>query len=354
MNWQNIFTQATGISYPVIQAPMLGVTTPQMVAAISNAGGLGSLPVGGLSPARTRELIRETKKLTAKPFAVNLFTHALPEFNEQQAEEMQQFLIGLAARNNLQFTPEPLTSFKFYTYQDQIEILIEEHINIISFTFGILDDESITRLKSSGTLLIGTATSLKEARILDNIGIDMIVAQGIEAGGHRGSFIEDEPLPQTGLMSLLIQITDHIQKPVIAAGGMCNGKSINAALKLGAVAVQPGTIFVASDESLAIPAYKLILQKTTDTDSVLTRAFSGRWARGIRNQMLEAIDNSGITILPYPYQNSLTTAFRAAAQKQNNADLINLWTGQCGYTAQQKPSAEIFKWLIDDTERLHA
>jgi nitronate monooxygenase len=178
----------------------------------------------------------------------------------------------------------------------------------------------------------------------------MICAQGIEAGGHRGTFITDEPLPQVGLISLLSQIRDKIDKPVIAAGGIADGKAINAMLALGAAAVQIGTAFIASPESKAIEGYKEQLLTSTDTSSELTRTFSGRWARGIRNEFMKAVDISGLTIPTYPIQNSLTTKLRAAAQKLNNKDFTNLWAGQSSYKAEAKSTREIFLRLVREME----
>jgi nitronate monooxygenase len=260
---------------------------------------------------------------------------------------MQQFLEELGAEHNLTFEKQDISLFKYYTYHQQIDILINEKIPLVSFTFGIPDDESIKKLKANGIILVGTATCLKEAMMLDEKGIDIICAQGIEAGGHRGTFLENDPLPLIGTMSLVTQVVNHVNKPVIAAGGITDGKTISAAFALGAEAVQIGTAFIASDESLAVPSYKAALQNASDTDTVLTRAFSGRWARGISNKMMAALDNSGILIPPYPVQNSITTTFRAVAQKQDNNQLINMWAGQSAFKAKAKPCTEIFSDLIN-------
>lgn len=352
MNWENQLTKTARIHYPVIQAPMLGVTTPEMVAAVSNEGGLGSLPVGGLSPEKTKELIRKTKSLTQKPFAVNLFAHSLPETDTENALQMQEFLIALGKQNGISFPVTPITAFSFYTYQQQIPILIDEQIPIVSFTFGILDDNSIRKLKEHHIILIGTATCLEEALLLNNKDIDMIVAQGIEAGGHRGSFLEHKPLPQIGLTALLSEITHHIAKPVLASGAINNGKTIKAAFAMGASGVQIGTAFIATDESIAIPAYKEAVLAAQDTDSELTQTFSGRWARGLKNRFMDALDKTGINIPPYPVQNSLTTAFRQIAQQQNNKDFTNLWSGQSAPKIHLTKSAAVFRELIRQTEAI--
>lgn len=347
---QNTFTTQLHIQYPIIQAPMLGVSTPEMAAAVSNEGGLGSLPIGGLSPEVSADLINKTKSLTSQPFSINFFAHDISEVNVAEAEKMQDFLEKMCREQGIPYEREDVAKLHFYSYKDQLEVMLEADVQSISFTFGLPDDKSIKVFKDKKKLLIGSATCLKEAQILDAKGIDMICAQGIEAGGHRGTFITDEPLPQVGLISLLSQIRDRINKPVIAAGGIADGKAINAMLTLGAVAVQIGTAFIASPESKAIAGYKEELLKSTDTSSELTRTFSGRWARGIRNEFMSAVDSSGLSIPPYPVQNSLTGKLRAAAQKLNNKDFTNLWAGQSSYKAETKSTREIFLRLVREME----
>ncbi|GAA4315802.1 nitronate monooxygenase family protein [Mucilaginibacter gynuensis] len=352
MNRKNEVTQLFNVEYPIIQAPMLGVTTPEMVAAVSNNGGLGSLPVGGLSVDRTRALIHQTKALTQKPFAVNLFANANAMPNKEQVKPIQNFIKQLAAKHGLDFEEQSVNSFEYYTYQDQIAILIQEQIPVVSFTFGIIDNDSIEALKRAGTILIGTATSSKEAELIAAKNIDMITAQGIEAGGHRGTFLDDEPLPMVGSMSLIPQIVSRVTKPVIAAGGIMDGGSIKAAFALGAKAVQVGTTFIASDESMAIAAYKTALQNSVETDSMITRSISGRWARGLRNTLITELEASGIEAAPYPVQYSLVMALRNLALATGNIEFINMWAGQSGYKAQAKPSAEILLDLVKQAEML--
>lgn len=336
------------IDYPIIQAPMLGVTTPDMVAAIANEGGLGSLPVGGLSPEKTLQLIKETKSKCSKPFSVNLFAHEIKaSVDRDELNRMQDFLERVCLEYDLPFERKETVDLKFYSYEEQVDILIHETIPIVSFTFGAMKSEVIDRFKKHGTLLIGTATSVDEAKVLADSGIDMVVAQGIEAGGHRGSFLTDRPLPQVGLMSLLPQIVDAVSIPVIAAGGLFDRRTIKAAFTLGASAVQLGSIFIASEESAASEAYKEAVFRSDETSTELTRAFSGRWARGIRNAFMERMKTSGLSIPYYTYQNSLTAPLRAYAQANNLSDLIALWAGQSAFRSKRGTSGEIFRSLIE-------
>jgi nitronate monooxygenase len=346
MEWNSELTDLLKITYPIVQAPMLGVTTPAMVAAVSNAGGLGSLPVGGLSPEVTRDLIRQTKALTDKPFAVNLFVYNIPNIKKLAADAMQQFLEKLAAEQQATVTKTTPEAFRFYSHSEQIPVLLEEAVPVVSFTFGVLDGPSIKAFHDKGVVLIGTATCLLEALILSGNGIDIITAQGIEAGGHRGTFVDNDTLPAIGLLSLLSLITSQVKQPVLAAGGIMDGKAIKGVLALGAAGVQMGTAFIASTESTAIPSYKAAIQQVSETDIVLTRAVSGRWARGIRNKLITTIEQSGIPIPVYPVQGSLTAPLRAYGQAQDNKEFIPMWAGQAASKAKAATTAEIFTALI--------
>lgn len=332
-------------TFPVIQGPMLGVTTPEMAAAVSNAGGLGSLPVGGLSPEVTGELIRRTKALTKKPFAVNLFAHAVPEKpDERQLLDMQEFLRGYASQHALPFAERRPDEFRFYSYREQVPVLLEEAVRIVSFTFGAPAPDIVRSLK--GAVLLGTATSVGEAMALEKAGVDVIVAQGFEAGGHRGSFQEGE-LPQVGLFALLPQTVDAVKLPVIAAGGIFDGRTIRAAFTLGAAGVQVGTLFIPADESAASEGYKQAVLSAKDTDTKLTRALSGRWARGIRNRLMVDIEAAGVAIPEYTVQNSLTSGIRAHGQKNGKPEYVSLWAGQAAGRAVKDSAAAIFNRLIE-------
>ncbi|GAB3989670.1 nitronate monooxygenase family protein [Spirosoma daeguense] len=341
------------IDYPVIQAPMLGVTTSDMVAAIANAGGLGSLPVGGLSPEKTAELIRETKRKTSKPFAVNLFAHEIiAQPDNVVLAEMQDFLATVYADYQVPFERKAEEEFRFYSYLDQLDVLIDEQIPIVSFTFGMLNAESVDRLKSCGATLIGTATSVREAQLLSDSGVNAIVAQGFEAGGHRGTFCWEGGLPQVGLFSLLPQMADAVSVPVIAAGGIVDARTVNAAFVLGAAGVQLGTFFIPTEESAASEAYRKAVLEARDTSTKLTKAFTGRWARGIRNEFMARVETSGLETPYYTYQNNLTAPLRAFGQKTNQSDLVALWAGQSAVSAQQGKSRDVFLALIEKIKQV--
>lgn len=346
MPFTSSLTARLGIDHPLIQAPMLGVSTPEMVAAVSNEGGLGSLAIGGLSPDASRQLIRKTRSLTARPFAVNLFAHDVPSCPEDVLDGMRRLLRQLAGRKGYRLQDADLENFTFYHYRDQMLVLLEEEVSLISFTFGCLDAESIGRLKEKGCLLMGTATSLEEALFLRERDVDCIVVQGIEAGGHRGSFLEGRSLPGEKLVSLLPQVVDAVDRPCIAAGGIRTARGMREAFALGAAAVQLGTVFIGTEESVAIPSYKKRLVAADEGDTVLTRAFSGRWARGLRNEMMREIESAGIPIPPYPWQNSLTTRLRKLAQEADDSDYTNLWAGEGSEEVWSGTTKDVFQRLV--------
>ncbi|NML39340.1 nitronate monooxygenase [Chitinophaga sp. G-6-1-13] len=352
MEWKNRLTSLLGIEYPFIQAPMLGITTPAMVAAMSNSGGLGSLPVGGLPPERVAALIAEVKALTSRPFAVNLFTYDIPAVDQpEQFEQMQQFLQQLYKANGLAVPAVAFDAVKTYSYREQLPALLAANVSLVSFTFGIPDESSIALLKEKGCLLLGTATSVEEAVALEKAGCDAVVAQGIEAGGHRGSFLPG-PLPQVGTVALVPQIADRITLPVIAAGGIADGRSAAAAFCLGASGVQCGSVLLRSPESAATPHHKDKVAAVTDTGTRITRAFSGRWARGIENALMDGIDASGLPLNVYPVQDALTQAVRKVAKELDDPAFIVMYAGQAAQMAKALPAAEIMEALRMAAEKI--
>ncbi|MBS0029652.1 NAD(P)H-dependent flavin oxidoreductase [Chitinophaga sp. 22321] len=352
MEWKNEFTRLLGITYPLIQAPMLGITTPAMVAAVSNSGGLGSLPVGGLPPEKVTALIREVKGLTQQPFAVNLFTYEpAAQYDRKVFDDMQDFLQFLCGANGLAAPTVNFDAVPFYSWREQVPVLIAAGIRYVSFTFGMPDPQGFALLKAHNIFLMGTATSVEEAIALKAAGADAVVAQGIEAGGHRGSFLPGA-LPVVGTMALLPQVIDRVRIPVIAAGGIMDGRGVAAARILGAAAVQTGSIYLRAHESAATPAHKAALAGITDTDTLLTRAFSGRWARGVRNTLITEVEASGLPISDYPYQDTLTQSIRKVARELDNTGFINMWAGQAAGKARAWSAADIFAELVRETEAL--
>lgn len=350
MFWSDTISKRVGVKHPVIQAPMFGVSTIQMVAAAARADCLGSLALGDLSSNESAELIRATKKLTDKPFAVNIFAHYIPEITDALKDQFfktKNFLEQLAKENNIEVKLPDLSALTINGYHELIDVIIEEECKIVSFTFGNLDDQSIQKLKENEVTLIGTCTSVKEAVILEKSGIDIICVQGTEAGGHRGTFDPDH-VPQIGGLSLLSQVYDHVKVPLIYAGGIYNGKTLQAVKELGAQGFQVGNLLLASQESALEPFEKDKLKQVTEDEIVLTKSFSGRYARGIKNKYTQIVENSDY-ILPYPYQNKLTNALRKAAKSQQNLDFVGIWAGQSIHKYSELSTEDILRNLILQT-----
>ncbi|MFT3824905.1 MAG: nitronate monooxygenase [Chitinophagaceae bacterium] len=349
MNKKNSLTDLLRIRYPIIQAPMLGITTPQMAAAASNTGALGSLPLGGLAADTAKQLIQKTRSLTDKPFAVNLFVYDYPQaVDAGDFETMQQLLQQICNDHNIPYQPLSLEDLPFHSYKDLLQVIIEEKVPIVSFTFGIPTDQEIALMHQHGIILQGTATSEAEIRLLNKKDVDIIVLQGTEAGGHRGSFLQQDPLPQVPLLDLLKLASDVTNKPIVAAGGLYNKDTIRVAMQSGAQAVQLGTIFITSDESAAVPAYKEAVLNSNSEESMLTRTFTGRWARCIPNEFTRALETAGLAVPPYPVQNVLTTSLRNWAKEHNNEQFIFLLAGKNAAKAQLRSTAEIITSLVED------
>ncbi|WHY74077.1 NAD(P)H-dependent flavin oxidoreductase [Fictibacillus enclensis] len=344
------FTSLCGIRYPIVQAGMAGgPATPELAAAVSNAGGLGTLGAGYMAPNDVKAAIKSIKEMTAKPFAVNLF---LPEeftFDRDQTEKMEATLEGFKERLGM----EKSSRFTGWTshFQDQLDVVMEEKVPVISFTFNAPTKEIIDRLKQEGVVTIATATTVEEAVRLEAVGIDAISAQGSEAGGHRGTFLGSEEQALIGSMTLIPLIADAVSIPVLAAGGIMDARGMAAALALGASAVQLGTAFLTAEESGAHHLHKEAVLESKETDMRLTKAFSGKMARGITNIFMEemtAVDN----LPPYPIQNALTSGLRKAAASRGEKGYMSLWAGQGAPLAKRRPAKQVVESLIEDYNRI--
>lgn len=354
MQWANDLTRILGIEYPIIQAPMFGVTTPEMVAAAAKANCLGSLGIADMTAEKSIASIRATKKLTDKVFAVNIFAHQVPEITDtlkQQYARAKLFFEELASQYHLTVSLPGIEELQINSYHEQIDAMISEDCKIVSFTFGNLDKQSIDKLKANGTILIGTATSVNEAITLEKSGIDIICVQGWEAGGHRGSFLSgDDAIPKIGGLSLLSQVAETIHTPIIYAGGIYNARTLAAAKQLGADAYQVGSLLLGSAESALKDFEKERLRRVTETDIVITRSFTGRFARGINNTFIHTTEPTDF-ILPYPYQNKMTQELRRVAKDHKNTEFSNIWLGQSINDYSGQSTTDILQKLIAATEK---
>ncbi|MBS8263021.1 nitronate monooxygenase [Mesobacillus boroniphilus] len=355
--WDNRVNELLNIEYPIIQAPMAGgVTTPELVASVSNAGGLGMVGAGYMEPGQLRSQIREIKMLTSRSYGVNFFIPADFRISKLDFDlafnRLQSVRDELNIKEEVLVLPDPKEDQ--VKFAELLDVIIEEKVPVCSFTFGIPSEEVISKLKRKGVILVGTATSVNEAVMNENAGMDIVVGQGSEAGGHRGSFSENGGDHLIGLMSLIPQITDRVSIPVIAAGGIMNGKGFIAALCLGAKGVQMGTAFLTCKESGAHKVYKEAVLQATDSDTVLTRAFSGKWARGIKNQFIIELEESMVPIPDYPIQNKLTSKIRKAAATENDSRFMSLWSGQSPGLAKDQTVKDLIRNIVSEAEEIRA
>ncbi|MFM0243962.1 NAD(P)H-dependent flavin oxidoreductase [Paraburkholderia sediminicola] len=312
---------------PVVQAPMAGgATTPALVAAVSNAGGLGFLAAAALSPEKIASEVAAIRALTDRPFGVNLFVLEAAAPDEATVRHALEAIDPLRA--DLGLPPgQPLARYA-PDFRAQLETLIELRVPVASFTFGLLSAADVDRLHANGLYVIGTATHVAEGVAWRDAGADAIAAQGAEAGAHRGTFIGAFEDALVGTMALVPQLVDATGLPVLAAGGIMDGRGIVAALALGAQAAVMGTAFLTCLESGIPQAWKTRVRSMSDTSTSVTRAITGRHARGIRNPLMQRLSESAQKVAPYPVQNALTQELRQTASRAGNSDYLSLWSGQ--------------------------
>jgi nitronate monooxygenase len=339
-----------GVHLPVIQAPMAGgATTPELVSTVSNAGALGFLAAATLSPRDIELQASGIRLLTDKPFGINLFI--LPDHTEGDEREIgEAWARSKPYRSSVGMSDDLLPPTKYAEiFSEQLTALIAAKPAVASFTFGILTSEQMQRLKVAGIAVVGTATHVEEAHAWEALGADAVCVQGLEAGGHRGTFLspsssllsgasttDSQLQAATGLFALLPQVVDSVQIPVIAAGGIMDGRGIAAALALGASAVQMGTAFLITKQSAISAVWKQSLYAAKPTETCLTRAFSGRYARGLRNEFIADFETTQSEVPAYPIQNALTGGLRKQAAAVGNAQCISLWAGQAVSQVQRR------------------
>jgi nitronate monooxygenase len=334
-----------GIENPIICAPMAGgPSTAELVAAVSNAGGLGSLAAAYLSPGQIAADVRRIRSLTSLPFSINLFAGGYSSESAASPESMLAILRPI--HEALDLPPPEVPALPEDPFPSQFEAVLAALPPVFSFTFGIPDRNAMARLRSRGIAVLGTATTLEEGRLLKDAGVDAIVAQGAEAGAHRGTFagpFEDALIPVLDLVRGLAGVA-----PVIASGGIMDGCDMAQMMAHGASATQLGTAFLASSESGAAPAYKQAILAAASDTTVITRAFSGRPARGLINSFIAGLDGRQEVILPYPLQNALTRQMRAAAAQRGDARFLSLWAGHGVSRARAMPAGELVKLLLNE------
>lgn len=345
MSRPDAFTRLVGIEHPLVLGAFGGMSSVELTATVSEAGGLGSFGLYGYDADRIHDTARRLRERTDRPFALNVWLSDPrapdPEVSDEEfaaaADALKPFFDELAL--DLPARPNRLIP----TVQEQVEAVLAERPAVLSVVFGVPSAELLAAAHDAGIAVIGTATTVAEARALDAAGVDAIVASGSEAGGHRVSFLRPAEDSLIGLFSLLPRVVDAVGVPVVAAGGIADARGVRAALALGASAVQVGTAFLATHQSAAAPSYRAALVRGDGDETVLTRAPSGRLARGLPNRLTGEIRDPA----PFPLQNWLTGRFRAVAGERDRADLLSLWAGQSTGLSQETDAAELARSLAE-------
>lgn len=342
------FCNRLGIAWPLIQAPLSGgPSTPELVAAVCNAGALGSLGAAYMSANEMVNAIQQIRRLTAKPFAVNLFVPTtIPTFT---ADQMNAAIKATQKyRDELGLSLPQIPSFT-ENFSEQLDIVLQYKPAVFSFTFGLMDKQIIKECRQQGIITIGTATTPEEGIALQESGVDAIVAQGVEAGGHRGMFSAEQQDALIGTFALTRLLSETVGIPVIASGGIMDGKGIASALILGAKAAQLGTAFLLCNEAGTSTAYREALMHAPNNTTMLTRAFSGRWARGINNRFMTEMATQNYSILPFPIQNAFTRDIRKKAAELGRSEFLSLWAGQGVKLIRKMDAATLVHHLRQET-----
>ncbi|TPG40756.1 NAD(P)H-dependent flavin oxidoreductase [Flavobacterium pectinovorum] len=351
--WYN--TEASkllGIQYPILQGPFGGnLSSVELTAAVSNAGGLGGYGAYTMSPQEIFEADKQVKAATNKSYNLNLWVSDSdmdPEgISDEQFNKAKEVFKPYFDEVGIPL-PEKPASFQS-RFENQLEVVLKVRPKVFSFMFGVPSADILEQCRKSGIVTIGAATTLDEAIFLENAGVDMIIASGFEAGGHRPSFLASAESSLTGSFVLLQLIREKVKVPVIAAGGIANGKGVAAALALGASAAQIGTAFLATDESNALPIHKQMLFSEASKYTTLSRAYTGKLGRGLTSRIAKEILGKEAGILPFPLQTTFMSPLRKAALDQEKWDMILFWGGQIAPILKHTKASELMHSLIEET-----
>ncbi len=337
-----------GIEHPIIQAPMAGSNGSAMVIAASQAGGLGSLPCAMLDAEKMRAELGVIRQQTSNPINVNFFCHTPPDPDPARdaawKARLTEYYVELGLDANASAPAVNRAPFD----DAMCEIVEETKPTVVSFHFGLPAETLLERVKAAGCIVISSATTADEARWLADNGCDAIIAQGYEAGGHRGMFLTDNVATQAGTMALVPQVVDAVSVPVIAAGGIADGRGIAAAFALGASGVQIGTAYLFTPESLVSDLHRTALQETRDDQTALTNLFSGRPARGIMNRLMREVGPMSDAPSAFPTAGGALAPLKAAAEEKGAADFTSLWSGQSARLGHEIGAADLTRQLAED------
>jgi len=341
------FLELLGITHPIVQAPMSGFTPPALVTAVCNAGGLDSLGCVGQPPDLLREQVATVRQATNRPFNLNFFVHRSPQINPEATARVRARLAPYFDEYGLGAVPEPTEPLSAFD-AEQLDLVLELGPRVVSFHFGLPESTAVRRLKGAGCIILSSATTVAEARWLEANGADVIIAQGFEAGGHRGSFSGSAGAGMVGTMALVPQIVDAVHLPVIAAGGIADGRGIAAAFALGASGVQIGTAFLGCPEAAVSPLHRARLRAAADDGTELTRVFTGRPARAMRNRFVTEMADT--EPLDFPLQASLVGPLGRLPNEEARAAFTPVWAGQAAPLARDLPANRLIEQLVAEAE----
>jgi len=339
-----------GVAHPIIQAPMASASTPALAAAVTNASGLGSLGCAQMTPDQVRKNVTALRALTDGPFNLNFFVHKEPDLDAQALNRARARIEPYYTESGLDDVPEVSVPYPSFN-QDKLDVLLDLQPPVVSFHFGLPEPEAVAALKDSGAVILSSATTVAEARLLAAAGADAIIAQGQEAGGHRGTFEEPFEAGMVGTMALVPQVVDAVDVPVIAAGGIADGRGIAAAFDLGASGAQIGTAFLPCPESSADDTYRAALRNGRDDMTRITRVISGRPARSLRNRLIDEMADYQKDVAPFPSQTSLSAPLRNA-NRNDPSQLRSLWSGQAVALNREMSAGDLTLALVDEARRI--
>jgi nitronate monooxygenase len=334
-----------GIELPIIQAPMAGSVGSEIVIAVSEAGGLGSLPCAMLNPEQMRNELGVIRQRTSRPINLNFFCHQPPQADPARENAWKQRLEGFYVQLGLD-PQAPVPAATRAPFDHTMCDLVEEFApEVVSFHFGLPERSLMERVRATGAKIVSSATTVDEARWLESQGCDAIIAQGYEAGGHRGIFLTRDISTQAGTMALVPQVVDAVRVPVIAAGGIADGRGIVAAFALGASAVQIGTAYLFCPEAKVSSVHRNALKRAKDNDTVLTNVFTGRPARGIVNRVVREVGPMSDLAPEFPLASGTMAPIRSKAEASGSGDFSPLWAGQAAALGQEVSAGELTRKL---------
>jgi nitronate monooxygenase len=345
MPFSKRFTELFGVELPIIQAPMAGSQDAELAIAVAEAGGLGSLPCAMLSSDQVRSSYQNIRQRTVRPVNLNFFCHVTPAVNQDREQRWRELLMAYYAELGVDASANISGPSRMPFDEAMCNVVAELKPAVVSFHFGLPSRQLQARVRSSGARIISSATTVEEARWLQDEGCDAIIAQGLEAGGHRGMFIAKDAASQVGTMSLTPQIVDAVKVPVIAAGGIADARGIVAAFALGASAVQMGTAYLRCPESRVSAAHRRALEEAREDQTVVTNVLTGRPARGIVNRVIRDLGPINPSAPEFPRAASALAPLRAKAEQLGLGDFSPLWSGQSAPMCSDPPAGRLTKML---------